>query len=301
MNYWIFQCNPDDFDVDEYLRRITAQNPSEFRWNVRQHAKDMAKGDQVFIWRAAGNRGCQRGIIAMGELIGSPRQMRVDPPSRGCWLTDEPGRMALRVEAVVRRICIGTKETIPADRLKQDPVVSNMGILKCPRATNFRITAEVAKRLKALVEKRVDVSSVTYADFGEAPNDNPYELQFFAARVRRGQRDFRRNLMEVYARRCAISGHGPEDALNAVHIEPHAESGINELGNGLLMRADLHSLFDAGLLRINPTSLKVVIDPKLRGTPYQEFHGRKIRARNDGTQPSQYLKKRWQAGKLFDL
>lgn len=141
----------------------------------------------------------------------------------------------------------------------------------------------------------------TYDQFGDAPNDDPYELQLFAARVRRGQPVFRKNLMAAYDRRCVISGHGPEDALNAVHIEPHAQSGINELDNGLLMRADLHSLFDVGLLRINPKSLRVVIDSSLRNTPYEEFDGRKIGARRDGKQPSaRYLKKRWD-GKVFDL
>jgi predicted restriction endonuclease len=136
----------------------------------------------------------------------------------------------------------------------------------------------------------------TYADFGDAPNDDPKELQLFAARVRRGQPAFRANLIRAYGARCALSNHGPSEVLEAVHIVAHAGSGINELNNGSLMRADLHYLFDAGLIRINPESLKLVVDVSLQDTPYWALKGKKIRPREDGKQPStKYLIQRWKS------
>lgn len=112
-----------------------------------------------------------------------------------------------------------------------------------------------------------DVKPLRYDDFGDAPNDNPDELQQFAARVRRGQPKFRENLLRAYGGRCSISGHGPKEVLEAVHIAPHAKTGINELDNGLLLRCDLHSLFDSHLLRIDPGGLSISIDSSLKETP----------------------------------
>lgn len=135
---------------------------------------------------------------------------------------------------------------------------------------------------------------IEYKEFGEAPDDDPEELQRFAARVRRGQPIFRKNLLEAYGHTCVLSGHGPAEVLEAVHIVPHAKSGINKLDNGLLMRADLHYLFDADLIKINPDTLKADVNPCLKDSPYYAFHGKKLQLRKNGSQiSSEFLKLRW--------
>jgi len=125
-----------------------------------------------------------------------------------------------------------------------------------------------------------------FEGFGAPPQDDPEELQNFARRVRRGQHKFREMLLKAYGGACAITGHGPAAVLEAAHIEPHATSGRNGKGNGLLLRADLHLLFDARLLRIEPDSLEVELDESLRGTAYWELNGRPLRERVDGSRPS---------------
>jgi len=127
---------------------------------------------------------------------------------------------------------------------------------------------------------------IRYRDFGDAPNDDPRELQNFAKRVRRGQKTFRDNLLRAYGSRCSITGEGPEEVLEAVHIVPHSVTGINELDNGLLMRADLHCLFDDGLLLINPRTMDVELDNTLRQTSYWQFNGSKLKVRVHGPQLS---------------
>ncbi|MEU6075992.1 HNH endonuclease [Micromonospora sp. NPDC047074] len=69
--------------------------------------------------------------------------------------------------------------------------------------------------------------------------------------ARQGQADFRRRLIEAYQGRCVISGCGVEAALQAAHIEPYDGPATNRVSNGLLLRADLHNLFDQGLLWID--------------------------------------------------
>lgn len=150
-------------------------------------------------------------------------------------------------------------------------------------------------------ESPVEAAKPVYQDFGEAPDDDPARLALFARRVRRGQPKFRRNLLRLYGGRCAVSGWGPESVLEAAHILLHAHSGLNHKDNGILLRADLHSLFDDGLLRIDPSSLSIVMHPSLAGTPYWTLHGTTLRPREDASQPSRkYLDQRWQTSPIGD-
>jgi hypothetical protein len=135
-----------------------------------------------------------------------------------------------------------------------------------------------------------------YAEYGEAPNDDPEELRSFSRALRRGQPAFRRNLVAAYEGKCCISGWGPEAVLEAAHIEEHAKSGLNSLANGLLLRSDLHALFDEGLLRIDPQRLTVVLARSLEGTPYWELQGRPLRSPVSGQGPSRdLLLARWRS------
>jgi hypothetical protein len=82
--------------------------------------------------------------------------------------------------------------------------------------------------------------------------------------------------------------------LEAAHIRPHASSGLNASSNGLLLRADLHVLFEEGLIAIEPGTLRVEVHRTLKATPYAVFHGKALRRRSDGLQPNdESLKERW--------
>jgi putative restriction endonuclease len=94
---------------------------------------------------------------------------------------------------------------------------------------------------------------------------------------RRGQPAFRENLLAAYNRRCAITDCDLEVVLDAAHIIPFRGEETNHPGNGLLLRTDIHTLFDLKLIAIDVTSMCVLISSSLDGTCYQEFRGRPIR------------------------
>ena len=103
-----------------------------------------------------------------------------------------------------------------------------------------------------------------------------------AIRVRRGQAAFRERLLEAYASRCAVTGSNLVAVLEAAHIRPFAERGAAVVQNGLLLRADIHTLFDLLLIAIDESSHKVLIHESLRGTDYEELEGT-ILSRPDST------------------
>jgi len=68
--------------------------------------------------------------------------------------------------------------------------------------------------------------------------------------VRAGQQEFRQRLLDAYGRRCAVSNCAVEEALEAARIIPDTVVGDAGMDprNGILLRADIHRLFDCGLI-----------------------------------------------------
>jgi predicted restriction endonuclease len=95
--------------------------------------------------------------------------------------------------------------------------------------------------------------------------------------VRRGQKDFRAALLEAYGRRCAITGCAVEDVLEAAHITPYRGSLTNHVSNGLLLRTDLHTLFDCGLLAVDPETRTLVVADTLKSSSYAKLDGKLLR------------------------
>ncbi|MGR3715242.1 MAG: HNH endonuclease [Thermohalobaculum sp.] len=84
--------------------------------------------------------------------------------------------------------------------------------------------------------------------------------------------------MEAYGRRCVVTGCAVEDVLEAAHITPYLGGTTNHPSNGLLLRTDLHTLFDCGLLAIEPKTRVVLIAPALQSSSYSKLAGRSLRA-----------------------
>lgn len=97
-------------------------------------------------------------------------------------------------------------------------------------------------------------------------------------RDRQGQTDFRNALLLAYAGRCAISNYVTMDLLDACHIYPAShDDATNGLENGLLLRTDIHTLFDLNLLGIDPKARTVWVSPHVKDAAYRDLHGKRLR------------------------
>jgi hypothetical protein len=96
-----------------------------------------------------------------------------------------------------------------------------------------------------------------------------------AIALRQGQPAFRSDLMSAYAGTCAVTGYRTESVLEAAHISPYLGGHTNVVTNGLLLRADIHTLFDRLLLTVAP-DYTVRVAPELADTPYAELDGRPL-------------------------
>lgn len=94
---------------------------------------------------------------------------------------------------------------------------------------------------------------------------------------RQGGAAFRASLIKAYGERCAITDCDAIDALEAAHIVPYRGPHTDAVENGLLLRADLHTLFDRDLLDVDPMSLRVTLSPALAKTVYGNLEGKPVR------------------------
>jgi putative restriction endonuclease len=97
---------------------------------------------------------------------------------------------------------------------------------------------------------------------------------------RLGQGAFRVIVTDVYRRQCALTNSHVLHVLDAAHIRPYAEGGSHVPSNGLLLRQDLHTLFDRGYLTVSP-DYRVEVSRRLKdefdnGKEYYALAGKSI-------------------------
>ncbi|NNH84469.1 HNH endonuclease [Rhizobium laguerreae] len=111
--------------------------------------------------------------------------------------------------------------------------------------------------------------------------------------LRRGQEQFRERLIKRYGLRCQISGNDFAPAIEAAHIRPYAVSRDNGAGNGLLLRSDLHTLFDLGFIGIDPVTRRVSFNPACLYDGYAAYDGALLLTHGTSGPDVQALTERW--------
>jgi putative restriction endonuclease len=216
-------------------------------------------------WEAFGTKNGARSLSEMRERVGQYRgsQIRSLDYTIGCRVVVEPiffppEFWIPQPSSWSRAIVVGkTYSTADAEgRLLWERLVEAGELSRRPLATDRGGLAEDTAPLAAF-DKR----------FGEPQLIQP----------RLGQGAFRLAVTDAYNRRCAISGGKVLPALDAAHIRAFAAGGAHEVRNGLLLRRDIHSLFDAGYVTFDE-NLRMVVSDRVRtefnnGEEYRRLHG----------------------------
>jgi putative restriction endonuclease len=128
---------------------------------------------------------------------------------------------------------------------------------------------EIYRRLHQ--SKAIHIAAATAAGYGAPTLIQP----------RLGQGSFRVMVTDAYQRRCALTSERTLPALEAAHIRPYSEVQKHDVTNGLLMRRDLHALFDRGYITVTP-KYKIEVSKRIKeefenGKDYYRLHGEEIR------------------------
>ena len=149
-------------------------------------------------------------------------------------------------------------------------------------ADRIRGVDDVPEALLKRFELGTSSALVEFAEQGSVVPDPPFDpanqedarKRIIAEVVRRqGQRAFRKKLLDAYDGKCAVSRCALGWVLQAAHISPYRGPDTNKPDNGLLLRADIHTLFDLGLLSVNPDTLAVRIAEQITDPEYRALDG----------------------------
>lgn len=104
--------------------------------------------------------------------------------------------------------------------------------------------------------------------------------RIYLSKMRIGQGTFRLWVTDEYNKKCAVSGEKTLPVLEAAHIKPYSLSGPNSISNGILLRSDLHRLFDANYITITP-DYKLEVSPRIKeeyenGKHYYIYNGKPL-------------------------
>jgi len=143
----------------------------------------------------------------------------------------------------------------------------------------YDISGEIGKKLWDEVQSRLQARS----DIQHDPRPDEHRDRYgpeITYRPRLGQGGFRVIVTDAYERRCAVTQERVLPALEAAHIKPYADSGPHDIGNGILLRSDIHHLLDSGYVTIS-SDYHFEVSKRIKedfdnGEEYNKLHGNKI-------------------------
>ncbi|WP_082036697.1 HNH endonuclease [Paramagnetospirillum magnetotacticum] len=259
------------------LQTIASTGSVDEPWRIKAHRRAKI-GDRVWVLKQGAG---PKGIFGIGEISGIPFRSTENGLDR--W------RVPVRINRLVdprKHILIGEPELSRILENKVRAQASGEPISESQDAAlyaAFQFQAEAkfggsppamwwsgAPNLDQLEEK-------VARDFNPTNIKDAREKVLASIVRRRGQKAFRNTLLVAYEGKCAITNCQIPELLDAAHIHPYKGEETNDVRNGILLRTDLHTLFDLGLIAIDTASWSVVIAKRLAETNYGQFEGRKFR------------------------
>jgi putative restriction endonuclease len=217
-------------------------------------------------WEAFGEANGVKSMAEMRTRIGKYRRRVIEPhenPTIGCIMLAEP-------------FCWDRALWIPSPADFMLNTVAGKGY-DAESGRGRALWEEVATRLAASRKELLVEGTATAAALRSEGYGKP---QLVLPRL--GQGLFRVIVTDAYNSACAITGEKTLPVLEAAHIKPYAEAQRHEISNGLLLRSDLHKLFDSGYITIDPKDRRLVVSRRIReefsnGRHYYALEGQALR------------------------
>jgi putative restriction endonuclease len=162
---------------------------------------------------------------------------------------------------------------IPSARYMRGPIVAGKGNFEEKQAQ------ELWNEVKTILALDETVKTLGPATMNAIDKQRYGQPVLIAPRL--GQGSFRTLVTTAYSYRCAITRERTLPVLQAAHIRPYAEGGMHELSNGLLLRSDLHTLFDQHYISVDPNKRTLIVSRRIReqfenGRDYYALHDRSL-------------------------
>jgi putative restriction endonuclease len=254
--------------LKDLVRRFDSNPTTAMEWWRISSRRSARVGDRVYLFKQGAG---PRGIFGVGTIVDGP-ELRDSPADD----EGEQPRALVRFDKLV-----DPEEGFLLSLSEIEDIVPPTSITAQSSGTSLpeEISSELDRRLAPWLTPSPPLDAHEADDTGFDPESvsDERERALRAIRIRRGQPAFRAALLETYQNHCAITGCPVVDVLEAAHITPHLGPLTNHLSNGLLLRADIHTLFDCGLIAVDPETRRVVVAGALEGSTYAKLAGKPLR------------------------
>jgi hypothetical protein len=256
--FWLTYVPPEDFtSYEEAVRRTREGLPYDDDWQVKNDV--LRSEERIFILRQGNDQG--RGIVARGITTSDSYEGAFHRGRTG----SETFRVKIRLDSVIAH------DETPV----KDPYYPITGkSFQGPQFSGFPIDDDLLKNIEAQWAARFDTRERPPEVLAAAVAERERVMRSILDR--RGQPQFRDALIRAYKGQCALTDCTTEEALEAAHIIPCSANGEDCVQNGLLLRADLHTLFDLDLFWIDPDTRRVKLAPQLAGGYYKWLEGKPL-------------------------
>jgi len=163
-------------------------------------------------------------------------------------------------------------------------------------ARSFSAEEVIKSLLQREAESLLSQSSQAHS-IAREPQDSYEQKIFVWSQIvrRQGQGSFRRELLRAYQSKCCMTETTDVAVLDAAHITPYGGRSTSTVRNGLLLRTDLHTLFDLGLIGIEPVTLSIHVHKSIGEPTYKALHGKTLRLPSSELDcpGREYLERKW--------
>ncbi len=282
MSFWLFRTSKNSYRANDALEDL-----GKLSWDVPRNSKygPISTGDRACLFE----NGAAGGIYGVVEVVARSEDREM-PPEELEYVANMDQFSSIGYRVIVAPIT-NLSLQLPVSYLKEDtflsrlPVFSEKGFSK-----QANILPLEEDQYREILRSFSDNSAARQHDEDidhDIPTDDHRQFVSRLSPVRPGQATFRQMLLSAYQGRCAVTGCDVKTALEASHLVNYVGPRSDRIDNGLLLRVDLHRLFDAHLISIDPDSWRVRISPAISGSLYGKWEGQSVRVpERDDQKPS---------------
>ena len=263
-------------------------------WNLKEDerlASEFSIGDKFILWRSPEGGGIE-GVVGHGSVT---REYKWEKSPAHVYAYHQDSTYKKKGNIEYFRIRIEPEEWGLTDEILKSQYLFNMDsklsrkdLMPFAQQGTYKITKEQYDAIISIYDYWMSGIEVHYNDSADKRELLANEVEIINSGRRGTPRsgNFRKKVRKAYRGKCAITGSEILENLTAAHIDPFNNSPPelrhnDDVSNGILLREDIHKLFDNKLIAINPEGMRIVVSKSIKEKDdyYRLYHNRELKSK----------------------
>lgn len=290
--FWLFKAIPSRFNLEGCLENMDyLQDINWITWQFKAQewkASEVSKNDKFILWKS-GSDGSVDGVVGYGKVVREYNHEKA--PSH---VSDYHLKTTYHTNEKIFRIRIEPEAWSVGNHIlrakileKHDPLLSRKKLMPFDQQGSYQISKSQYQNIVRIYENYHGESEVDPV----ISKISPLEKKSCRRGPSRSTK-FPNGVKKAYRNKCAISGETNINILEAAHIDPFNNSSPehrykDDISNGILLRIDIHKLFDTHYIAIKPPTprigMRIIVSEKIEGGKesdyYKKYHNKELKSK----------------------